>query len=147
LPSEQTPFCSSSIHNVNTFGFPFRLRRSPPPDTALNQLCSHHSLAMAALTLYRLCPQLLSGFNRKYTIYHPQLSFEVSRCVFTVQGEFSALFKKNTHHTRTMSFLNRALNTDLDTSTRSTQKAFSCCAAILETGPAAPQLTVCVVPV
>ena len=43
------------------------------------------------------------------------------------------------------SFLNRARNsrytviTDLDTSERSTQKAFSCCGAILETGPAAPQ--------
>ena len=39
-------------------------------------------------------------------------------------------------------FLNRALNsrytaiTDLDTSKRSTQKASSCCDAILETGPA-----------
>ena len=41
-------------------------------------------------------------------------------------------------------FLNRARNsrctviTDLDTSKRSTQKAFSCCDAILETDPAAP---------
>ena len=40
------------------------------------------------------------------------------------------------------SFLNRARNsrctviTDLDTSKRSTEKAFSCCDAILETGPA-----------
>ena len=39
------------------------------------------------------------------------------------------------------SFLNRARNscctviTDLDTSKRSTQKAFFCCGAILETGP------------
>ena len=44
-----------------------------------------------------------------------------------------------------VSFLNRARNsrciviTDLNTSKRSTQKAFSCCDAILETGPAAPQ--------
>jgi len=43
------------------------------------------------------------------------------------------------------SFLNRARNsrctviTDLDTSKRSTQKAFPCCDAILEIGPAAPQ--------
>ena len=43
------------------------------------------------------------------------------------------------------SFLNHAQNsrctviTDLDTSKRSTQKAFSCCGAILETDPAAPQ--------
>ena len=42
-------------------------------------------------------------------------------------------------------FLNRARNsrctviTDLDTSKRSTQKAFSCCYAILETGLVAPQ--------
>jgi hypothetical protein len=41
--------------------------------------------------------------------------------------------------------LNRARNsrctviTDLDTSKRSTQKAFSCCDAILETGPGAPK--------
>ena len=47
-----------------------------------------------------------------------------------------------THHA---SFLNRARNSrctviaDLDTSKRSTQKAFFCCDAILETGPAAPQ--------
>ena len=40
------------------------------------------------------------------------------------------------------SFLNRARNsrcsviTDLDTSKRSTQKAFPCCDAIFETGPA-----------
>ena len=46
------------------------------------------------------------------------------------------------HHA---SFLNRARNsrctviTDLDTSKRSTRKAFSCCDAILETGSAAPQ--------
>ena len=67
------------------------------------------------------------------------------------------------------SFLNRARHsrctviTDLDTSKRSTQKAFSCCDAILETGPAVsmrselmvaheklgqlPLLTVYVVPV
>jgi len=43
------------------------------------------------------------------------------------------------------SFLNRARNsrctvsTDLETSKRSTQKAFSCCDAILDTGPADPQ--------
>ena len=43
------------------------------------------------------------------------------------------------------SFLNRARNsrctviTDLDTSKRSTQKAFSCCDAILETCPSAPR--------
>ena len=56
--------------------------------------------------------------------------FEVSRSVITVHRA---------------SFLNRARNsrctvfTELDTSKRSTQKAFSCCDAILETGPAAPQ--------
>jgi hypothetical protein len=44
------------------------------------------------------------------------------------------------------SFLNRTRNsrctitTDLDTSKRSTQKDFSCCDAILETGPAAPHM-------
>jgi hypothetical protein len=52
---------------------------------------------------------------------------------------------KKTHHTIIMSLLNRARNsrcaviTDLDTSKRSTQKAFSCCDTILETGPAAPR--------
>ena len=67
------------------------------------------------------------------------------------------------------SFLNRARNSrciviiDLDTSKQSTQQAFSCCDAILETGPAVsmksellvtheklgqlPLLTVCFVPV
>jgi len=52
------------------------------------------------------------------------------------------LSKFLTSHLAGASFLNRARNsrctviTDLDTSKRSTQKAFSCCDAILETGPA-----------
>ena len=92
------------------------------------------------------------------------LGFEVSRSVITVQQySCSARFRKDA------SFLNRARNsrctviTDLDTSKPSTQKAFSCCDAILETGPAVstrsellvahekleqlPLLTVYVVPV
>ena len=64
------------------------------------------------------------------------LRFEVTRSVITVQREFRAQFRRDA------SFLNRARNsrctviTDLNTSKRSTQKAFSCCDAILETGPA-----------
>jgi hypothetical protein len=52
---------------------------------------------------------------------------------------------ENSHHTRIMSFLFRARKsrctviTDLDTSKRSAQQAFSWCDAILEGGPAAPQ--------
>ena len=48
-------------------------------------------------------------------------------------------------HLPGVSFLNRERNsrctviTDLDTSKRSTQKAFSCCDTILRTGPAAQQ--------
>jgi len=55
---------------------------------------------------------------------------------------------EKTHHA---SFLNRARNsrctviTDLDTSKRSTQKAFSCCEAILETGPAVSMRSVLLV--
>ena len=58
-----------------------------------------------------------------------------SRWVFDIQG----VHKRMAHGT---SFLNRTRNsrwtviTDLDTSKRSTQKAFSCCDAILETGRA-----------
>ena len=59
------------------------------------------------------------------------LGFEVSRSVITVQREFCARFRKDAP--------SGAVITDLDTSKRSTQKAFSCCDAILETGPAAPQ--------
>jgi len=51
--------------------------------------------------------------------------FEVSRSVITVQREFRA---RNSR---------RTVITDLDTSKRCTQKAFSCCDAILEAGPAA----------
>jgi len=91
--------------------------------------------------------------------------FEVSRFVITVQREFRAWFTKDAR----ASFLNHArisrctVITDLDTSKQSTQKAFSCCDAILETGPAVsmrsellvanenlgqlPLLTVYVVPV
>ena len=69
------------------------------------------------------------------------LRFEVSRSAITVQREFRAPFRKDVR----ASFLNRARNSrctviiELHTSKRSTQKAFSCCDAILETGPAAPQ--------
>jgi hypothetical protein len=51
----------------------------------------------------------------------------------------------NTHHTRIMSFfkpctkLNWTVFTDLDTSKRSTRNVFSCCDAILDTRPSAPQ--------
>ena len=49
------------------------------------------------------------------------LRFAVSRSVITVHETYCTVI------------------TDLDTSKRSTQKACSCCDAILETGPAAPQ--------
>jgi hypothetical protein len=71
-------------------------------------------------------------------------AFSVSRFVITVQREYRAQFKK-TLFLCGGSFLNRARSscrnviTDLDTSKRSTRKAFSCRNAILETGPAAPQ--------
>ena len=86
-------------------------------------------------------------------------------CVFRFEVSFVHGLEK-THHA---SFLNCARNsrctviTDLDTSKRSTQKAFTCCDAILKTGPAVsirsellvaheklgklPLLTVYVVPV
>jgi len=63
------------------------------------------------------------------------LRFEVSRSVITAHS-----LEKT--HLQGASFLNRARNssctviTDLDTSKRITQKALSCCDAILETGPA-----------
>ena len=56
------------------------------------------------------------------------------------RGQFTRWSRSRKRHGA--SFLNRARNslctviTDLDTSKRSTQKAFSCCDAILETGPA-----------
>jgi len=56
------------------------------------------------------------------------LRFEVSRSVITVQREFRARFRKDAPARCTVI-------TDLDSSKRSTQKAFSCCDAILETGP------------
>jgi len=58
------------------------------------------------------------------------LRFEVSRSVITAQLEFRAWFRKDAP--AGASFLNHARNsrcaviTDLDTSKRSTQKAFSC---------------------
>ena len=60
------------------------------------------------------------------------LHFEVSRSVITVQREFRARLRKDAPGRCTVI-------TDLDTSKRSTLKAFSCCDAILKTGPAAPQ--------
>jgi hypothetical protein len=69
------------------------------------------------------------------------LRFEESRSVITVQREFLGRFKK-TLFLCGAPLLSGARNssctviTDLDTSKRSTKKAFSCCDAILETGPA-----------
>jgi hypothetical protein len=59
------------------------------------------------------------------------LRFEVSRYVITVQREFRARFRKDVPCV----FSKRCtVITDLDTSKRSTQKAFFCCDAFLETG-------------
>jgi hypothetical protein len=72
------------------------------------------------------------------------LRFEVFKYVITVQREFCERFKKIIFLCDA-SFLSLARNsrrtviTDLDTSKRITQNGFSCCDAILETGPAAPQ--------
>jgi hypothetical protein len=61
--------------------------------------------------------------------------------VITVQLEVrAARFEKDARHKNNV-FLNCTklsctVITDLDTSKQSTQKAFSCCGAILETGPA-----------
>jgi hypothetical protein len=69
-------------------------------------------------------------------------SFEVSRSVITVQREFRARVKKDAPYKNNV-FLNSArysrctVITDLDSFKRSTQKDFSCCYAILETGHAA----------
>ena len=57
------------------------------------------------------------------------LRFEVSRSVITVQREFHVRFRKDAPGSCTVI-------TDLDTSKQNTQKAFSCCDAILETDPA-----------
>jgi hypothetical protein len=62
--------------------------------------------------------------------------FEVSKSVFTVQREFRAGFRKEAPYVFSKPYTKL---TDLDTSKRSTQKTFSCCDAILATGPAAPQ--------
>jgi hypothetical protein len=53
------------------------------------------------------------------------LLFEVSRSVITLQREFRGRFRT----------AGSTVITDLVTSKRSTQKAFSCCDTILETGP------------
>jgi hypothetical protein len=71
------------------------------------------------------------------------LRFEVFRSVITVQREFCAWFKTAGSACPTRSSKQSTTHTlhcitDLDTSKRSTQKAFSCCDAILETDPAAP---------
>ena len=59
------------------------------------------------------------------------LRFEVSRSVITVQREFRARFRKDAWCVFSPQ--------NLHTSKQSTQKAFSCCDAILKTGTAAPQ--------
>jgi hypothetical protein len=90
------------------------------------------------------------------------LHFQVSRYVITAQREFCARFKKYVVLVWCIFFeactkLTHTVITDLDTSQRSTQKAFFCCDAILETSPMAcskheklgqfPLLSVYVVPV
>ena len=67
------------------------------------------------------------------------LRFVVSRSVITGRREFRARFRKYAP-SHGAYFLNHCtVITDLDTTKRSTEKAFSCCVAILETDPAAPQ--------
>jgi len=96
--------------------------------------------------------------------------YEIKENINNLCGNKIIIFAvKRGDNTHGASFLNRARNsrctviTDLDTSKRSTQKVFSCCDAILETGPAVsmrsellvaheklgqlPLLTVYVVPV
>jgi len=93
------------------------------------------------------------------------LRFEVPKPVITVQREFRARFRKEAPCVFSTPCTNSRCTViiDLETSKRSTQKAFSCCDAILETGPAVsmgsellvaheklgqlPLLTVYVVPV
>ena len=63
----------------------------------------------------------------------------IMRSVITAQREFRARFGKDASCVFSKPRTKLTKITDLDTSKRSTQKAFSCCDAILETGPAAPQ--------
>ena len=96
----------------------------------------------------------LSNFLMRYQQFASHAYCGVSFQDGVVAGKGTMHRARNSH---------RAVITDLDTSKRSTQKAFSCCDAILETGPAVsmtrellvahvklgqlPLLTVYVVPV
>jgi hypothetical protein len=105
--------------------------------------------------LHRLRSTVLAHINYTRTTYN-----QVSVCSFTAKklilfqfnvgytgytqknGAVSSVsFVHGLEKTHRASFLNRARSSrctvisDLDTSKRSTQKAFSCCDAILETGP------------
>ena len=80
------------------------------------QQFAFHAYCAAVGSVYKMAPQQEKALC--------VLRFEVSRSVITVQCT-----ARNSRCT---------VITDLDTSKRSTQKAFSCCDAILETGPAAP---------
>ena len=104
----------------------------------LFQLCSLIPISACSLIYYTGCLQMngaVSKVNKKF-ISHLTRAKRTPSAAATVQVSHGA------------SFLNRAARnsrctviTDLDTSKRSTQKAFSCCDAILETGPAGPAVS------
>ena len=128
-------------------------------------------LRLQSYTGYTQKNGAVSKVNKKF-ISHLTRAKRTPSAAATVQVSHALPAVRFSSLLRTMhsaSFLNRARNsrctviTDLDTSKPSTQKAFSCCDAILETGPAVsmrsdllvaheklgqlPLLTVYVVPV
>ena len=120
---------NGAVSEVNKKFISHLTRAKRTPSAAATVQVSHALPAVRSLVLTAgLVSNMASQQEKAFCV----LRFEVSRSVITVQREF-----------RARSFLNRARQlycctviTDLDTSKRSTQKAFSCCYTILETGPA-----------
>ena len=113
------------------------LHRCNPRELLLHKTTSHKRLRNVVKNVYTGYTQKNGAVSKDNKKFISQLNTGTTYAVSSSGLE--------TTHLPGASFLNRARNsrftviTDLDTSKRSTQKAFSCCDAILETGPAAPQ--------
>ena len=110
-----------TLHGQNTHRQQRQLSKFP----MRYQQFASHTYCGAAGSVSKTAPQREKAFC--------VLRFEVSRSDIVIFAMHDASFLKLARDSRC------TVITDLDVSKRSTQKAFSCCDAILETGPAAPQ--------
>jgi hypothetical protein len=111
----------------------YRNHKRPPPVPILNMYliknpsCHIKQNQIIEQTEYLISPQKKSNVKTSHFVELPKSERLFSPAIFTPNTFITAFC-----------FINH-LRTKYNAPKRSTQKAFSCCDAILETGPAAPQ--------